>query len=81
PPPTIRIHSPHPGLRRSVYSDPRKMILTISRNFCPKRYKVVDSFLYVGGEDAAKEERLLARSGITHILNCAGPQCPNYLEQ
>ncbi|CAM9647910.1 unnamed protein product [Choristocarpus tenellus] len=47
------------------------------RHMCSE---VVDSFMYVGGEEAAKDERLLSRSGITHILNCAGPQCPNFLE-
>ncbi|CAM9338178.1 unnamed protein product [Hapterophycus canaliculatus] len=42
--------------------------------------EVSDSFLYVSGEDAAKQQGLVGSKGITHIINCAGPQCPNYLE-
>ncbi|CAN0505778.1 unnamed protein product, partial [Ectocarpus sp. 12 AP-2014] len=42
--------------------------------------EVSSSFLYVSGEDAAKQQGLVASKGITHIINCAGPQCPNYLE-
>ncbi|CAN0397538.1 unnamed protein product, partial [Scytosiphon promiscuus] len=42
--------------------------------------QVADSFLYVSGEDAAKQQGLVGSKGITHIINCAGPQCPNYLE-
>ncbi|CAM9914628.1 unnamed protein product [Scytosiphon promiscuus] len=42
--------------------------------------EVADSFLYVSGEDAAKQQGLVGSKGITHIINCAGPQCPNYLE-
>ncbi len=42
--------------------------------------KVSDSFLFVSGEDAAKQQGLVNSKGITHIINCAGPQCPNYLE-
>lgn len=38
------------------------------------------SFLFVSGEDAAKQQGLVGSKGITHIINCAGPQCPNYLE-
>lgn len=44
------------------------------------QYQVSSSFLYVSGEDAAKQQGLVASKGITHIINCAGPQCPNYLE-
>lgn len=42
--------------------------------------QVSDSFLYVSGEDAAKQQGLVSSKGITHIINCAGPQCVNYLE-
>lgn len=42
--------------------------------------QVSDSFMYVSGEDAAKQQGLVGSKGITHIINCAGPQCPNYLE-
>lgn len=42
--------------------------------------QVEDSFIYVAGEDAAKQEGLVRNVGVTHIINCAGPQCPNYLE-
>lgn len=42
--------------------------------------KVSENFLYVAGEDAAKQEGLVREVGVTHIINCAGPQCPNYLE-
>lgn len=38
------------------------------------------AFLFVSGEDAAKQQGLVGSKGITHIINCAGPQCPNYLE-
>lgn len=49
---------------------------------CPQnsRRQVGDSFIYVAGEDAAKQEGLVRHVGVTHIINCAGPQCPNYLE-
>lgn len=36
--------------------------------------------MFVSGEDAAKQQGLVGSKGITHIINCAGPQCPNYLE-
>ncbi|CAN0383702.1 unnamed protein product, partial [Ascophyllum nodosum] len=42
--------------------------------------EVSDSFVYVSGEDAAKQQGLVCSKGITHIINCAGPQCGNYLE-
>eukprot|EP00904_Undaria_pinnatifida_P010607 jgi/Undpi1/6677/HiC_scaffold_20.g09156.m1 len=42
--------------------------------------EVSGSFMFVSGEDAAKQQGLIGSKGITHIINCAGPQCPNYLE-
>lgn len=42
--------------------------------------QVSKSFLFVSGQDAARQQGLVASKGITHIINCAGPQCPNYLE-
>jgi predicted protein tyrosine phosphatase len=40
--------------------------------------EVVPGFLYVSGEDAAKDASIVAQACITHVLNCAGPQCPNH---
>eukprot|EP00903_Cladosiphon_okamuranus_P006522 g6373.t1 len=42
--------------------------------------EVSEALLFVSGEDAAKQQGLVGSKGITHIINCAGPQCPNYLE-
>lgn len=42
--------------------------------------QVSKAFLFVSGEDAAKQQGLVGSKGITHIINCAGPQCPNYIE-
>jgi predicted protein tyrosine phosphatase len=40
--------------------------------------EVVPGLLYVSGEDAAKDASIVAQACITHVLNCAGPQCPNH---
>jgi predicted protein tyrosine phosphatase len=40
--------------------------------------EVVPGFLYVSGEDGAKDASIVAQACITHVLNCAGPQCPNH---
>ncbi|CAN0421631.1 unnamed protein product [Ascophyllum nodosum] len=52
------------------------------RDFCPLRsaWQVSDSFVYVSGEDATKQQGLVCSKGITHIINCADSQCGNYLE-
>jgi hypothetical protein len=39
--------------------------------------EVIPAFLFVGGARLARDLLLLKRHGITHILNCAGPQCSN----
>lgn len=55
-------------------------VATLSRTGQRVGPQVSESFLYVAGEDAAKQEGLVRQVGVTHIINCAGPQCPNYLE-
>lgn len=67
--------SAHDGI-----TSPHPLLLLIWLDLGCASSQVSESFMYVSGEDAAKQEGLVQRVGVTHIINCAGPQCPNYLE-
>jgi len=41
----------------------------------PSRATKLFDFLYLGGEDDAKNLHLLSELGITHIINCAAGYC------
>lgn len=55
--------------------DNRRAMLEKHRLHCSE---IVPGFLYVAGQDVAQNISILRSVGITHIVNCAGPQCPNY---
>jgi len=48
---------------------------------CSKECSRIVSDLYLAGETVASDKEILKRTGITHILNCAGTYCPEYFPQ
>jgi hypothetical protein len=39
----------------------------------------MDNFLYLGSDVIARDEMILQKIGITHVLNCAADYSENYL--
>ena len=40
----------------------------------------MDNFLYLGSDVIARDEMVLQKIGITHVLNCAADYSENYLQ-
>ncbi len=42
--------------------------------------EIIDGFLYLGSDVVASDREILAKNGITHVVNCAADYSANYFE-
>jgi hypothetical protein len=70
--PILDTFSSNRNMMRQESESSRK--LSKFRNQCSK----ITNWLYVSGQNVAKDKKLLKNIGITHIVNAAGGVCPNY---